>query len=58
MRKNLFYNTDYDLSKPLMINRSRELDKTLKNNKTHINRRWIKSTNIKINFFLFIEKKI
>ena len=50
--KNLIYSTDYDLSKPLMINRSGELDKSLKKNKTNINKKWYnKSTNIKINLF-------
>ena len=40
-----------------MINRSRELDKSLKKNKTHMNKRWIKSSNINIKFFPFHGKK-
>ena len=54
--KNFFYNTDYDLSKPLMISRSGEINKTLKKNKTHYNKRWYKSTNINIKIFPFHKK--
>ena len=57
--KNIFYSTDYDLSKPLMINKNIENDKnkkTLKNSKTKIhsnrnNKRWYASTNIKLFHF-------
>ena len=50
--KNLFYSTDYDLSKPLMINRSGELNKSLKKNKAHMTKKWYnKSTNINIKLF-------
>ena len=55
--KNIFYNTDYDLSKPLMISKSGEIKKTLKKNKTHINKRWYKSTNINIKIFPFHGKR-
>ena len=55
--KNIFYNTDYDLSKPLMISKSGEIKKTLKKNKTHINKRWYKSTNINIKIFPFHRKR-
>ena len=55
--KNLYYSTDYDLSKPLMISRSGEIGKSLKKNKTNINRRWLKSTNINIRIFPFHGKK-
>ena len=54
--KNFFYNTDYDLSKPLMISRSGEINKALKKNKTHLNKRWYKSTNINIKIFPFHKK--
>jgi len=51
---NLFYSTDYDLSKPLMINNSIEMEnnnnkKPLKKIKTkNKNRRWYASSNIKL----------
>ena len=51
---NLFYSTDYDLSKPLMINKSIEMEnnnnkKTLKKIKTkNKNKRWYASSNIKL----------
>ena len=51
---NLFYSTDYDLSKPLMINNSTEMEdnnnkKPLKKIKTkNKNKRWYASSNIKL----------
>ena len=55
--KNFYYNTDYDLSKPLMISsRSGEINKSIKKNKTHINRKWYKSTNINLKIFPFNKK--
>ena len=50
--KNLFYSTDYDLSKPLMIKRSGELNKSLKKNNPYMNKKWYnRSTNINIKLF-------
>ena len=51
---NLFYSTDYDLSKPLMINKSSEMEsnnnkKLLKKTKTkNKSKRWYASSNIKL----------
>jgi hypothetical protein len=55
--KDIFYNADYDLSKPLMISRSGEIKKSLKKNKTFANKKWFKSTNINIKLFPFHGKK-
>ena len=55
--KNIFYNADYDLSKPLMISRSGEMKKTVKKNKTITSKKWYKSSNINIKFFPFHGKK-
>ena len=56
--KNIFYNTDYDLSKPLMISKSGEINKTLKKNKTHVKKKWYyKSSNINIKIFPFHGKR-
>ena len=46
--KEIFYNTDYDLSKPLVISRSCKIDKSLKKNKNYGLKRWYKSNNIKL----------
>ena len=54
--KNIFYNADYDLSKPLMISRSGEINKSLKKNKTYAKKIY-KSTNINIKFFPFSKKR-
>ena len=54
--KNIFYNADYDLSKPLMIKRSGEINKSVKKNKTYAKKIY-KSTNINIKFFPFNKKR-
>ena len=46
--KEIFYDTDYDLSKPLVINRSSKINKSLKKKKTYGLKRWYKSNNIKL----------
>ena len=54
---NFYYNSDYDLSKPLMISsRSGEINKSFKKNKTHVNKKWYKSTNINLKLFPFSKK--
>ena len=52
----MYNNTEYDLSKPLMIKRSGDIKNPLNKNKTHINKKWYKSTNINLNIFKFHKK--